>query len=460
MRTRDFVIILPYEECIDDILQTNEEYSDQDALLMTNVEHEAINNVTDAVLCASFFEYNNGILSDRVLEKDTCFVRSEGDIASIRQKQAGGDELSESDKDTLREHYFEHCSAKHEARYRQNTIKIHVQLVSAPHQCQSSGFDKFNALKDSEQKGSTAFAVVAFVITAVGILGAGLSLSVFCRPSFLSRHHVGYLCIERSIFDILMLVYCVQTGFGLGKILHRRDADDSMIINSRIITEIQCIASFVLFMPSEIGTMLLTLAISVQRLMAVAAPLKAKVYLNKSVAKKICIAVLCICVVISAICAVLVLAANNFKPTCMITDIDMDLMFYFSIAWSIIIIAVPWLIIIIVTISTLYHIVASRRKRNELTSENPNAAQDELVKEDIVMVILICVGFLIALAPEILLNVASLVGRKSNRVNIFFSTIYIELWMYFALSIKSSLNFFIYFASNPKFREIITSYVK
>ncbi len=210
-------------------------------------------------------------------------------------------------------------------------------------------------------------------------------------------------------------------------------------------------------MPSEIGTMLVTLSLAVQRLMAVATPLKAKVYLNKGVTKKICIIVVCMCVVIPTICFVVIYIASDFQPSCYLTDVDTDFMFHFSIVWSVLFITLPWLTIIIITFVTLYHVVVSRKKRNELTSPNPNAPSNTgLHKEDLAMVIVICISFFIFLAPEILLNALALIGPN---IDMLLSALYIQLWTYIALSVKSSLNFFIYFASNPNFREIILSYI-
>ncbi len=453
---KEVVLILPYEKCIKDIVETVEN-EEEEAMFFTDLENDPFENITDAVLCMRM--YRNG--DDVPVMEDMCLVRSEGDILSLRQKQNRGNQLSDLDQDTLREHYFQYCSSDYEAMYRQNSITLDFLLVSSPNQCDSFVKQKIVSLMEAGES-EKVFQIIGYTITVIGILGSLLSLSVFCRPSFLARHHVGYLCIIRSIFDIFMLVYCALSGF------IERETDFTLIAETQDAKEtfspskyglLQCCSFYIFFMSSEIGVMLITLALSVQRLLAVAIPLKAKVYLNKRVAKKLCVIVVCMCVVIPAICFVMIYIATDFNPSCYITDAHTDFMFHFLIVWSTLFITLPWLTIILITSLTIYYVVISRKKRNELTEMNPNATsqQIEFQKDDFTMIIVVGIGFLIVLVPEMLLNALALVGQN---IDLMLSALYIQIATYISLSVKSSLNFFIYFVTNPKFREIIISCVK
>ena len=422
--------------------------------LVTNVEDEAILNVTDVVLCANFMDNpKNG--RRRTLKDDFCVVIPEGDIASIRQKQNKGIELSKMDKNILKEHYFEHCSSEYREKYQQHSVTVEMKLVNAPNQCKSALAQNIEALNQVGEY-DRIIAITGFTITAIGFLGAILSLSVFCRPSFLARHHVGYLCIGRSVFDILMLIFCAQSGFG--KFLYNSDQVESYgASNLRIL---RCGMFFVFFLFPEIGTMLFTLAISVQRLMAVAMPLKAKVYLNKKVDKKICIAVVCVSLAIPAICFVSMFFATDNYSTCILMDEEEEFMYYFSIIWLAVFIALPWVTIIISTVLTLYYTVVARNRRNEMTSANSDTSSHlELHKEDFVMVISITFSFLIALTPEILFLVLNLTADIVD-TDIMLSRLHIEFGVFITLAVKCSLPFFIFLGSNSEFRQMILGYIK
>ncbi len=445
---RDFILLLPYEECVEDIVKTNDMYDDGEASLTTNIKDKAIENITDAILCADVLDTDGKPVKDGY-----CVVLLEGytDIANIRHKQNRGLKLNETDRNILREHYFEHCSPEYKERYYQNTVTVNMKLVSAPNECKSTVVMAFEALKQV-QRYNKIFAVIGFTVIAIGLLGAILSLAVFCRPSFLARHHVGYLCIGWSILDIFMLVYCAQSGFGQ----FLKD-DHSGSYRESMLGIVRCGMFFVFFMVPEIGIALFTMALSIQRLFSVAFPLKAKVYLNKTVSKRICIAVVCISLAIPVICFVSLFAVSDFNLSCVLMDADEDFMYYFSIVWSVIVIILPWLSIILCTATTVYYLVVARKKRNEMQSENPtNAANVELHREDLAMVISITVSFLLTLAPEILFIILYITARNSV---VLVSTLYIEVGTYMALAVKSAIPCFIYFVTNGQFRQAIKNYV-
>ncbi len=435
-----------------DILEKHEEHNNN-ATLLAEVEDKALENVTDVVLCANI--YDNATHGDpKLLKEDICFVNLNEDIAALRSKQNQGTVLSEMDENKLSQYYFRRCSAKYEEKYRENSISVEMRLVAIPSQCKSAFVEDYLVL-NQVQKPKDIVRIVGFTVTALGLLGAILSLSVFCRPSFLARQHLGYLCIERSIFDIFMLVYCAQTGFTY-------DISSDQLRGTerppKAVETVQCCMFFIFFLPSEIGTMLVTLFIALQRLLAVAIPFKAKVILNSGVTKVLCLVILCVYVIVPVICFVVFYVASDFNPSCMIMRTDKAFLFNFLLVWSVIFISVPWLTIVSVNIATLYHIVVARRRRNELTATNPEAqSQSELHMRDLKMVVVMSMSFLVAVAPEILLNVMALIGQSGD-VYLFLTSIQIELGTYMILAVKSSYNFFIYFGTNALFRRVILNY--
>ncbi len=437
-------------------MKTNEDYADYDRVMIANVEHEALENITDVTLCARFYTNNK---DQNLLHEDTCYARRNKNISDIQNKQKNEIELLESERDMLVEYYFEHCPSDYETKYRQKSIVVDVRVVLANYLC-SAAFKQVGESLENTSNSSKIAGIVGYTIVAVGLLGALLSLSVFCRPSFLEQHHIGYMCIGRSVFDVFMLVYCTL-------LLHYRDDENDISIGVPSGSQdaigakgiLDCCAFFVLFMPSEIGAVLLTAALSTQRMIAVAMPFKAKVYLNSSVAKKICAAVICVCVLVPAICfVVLFTGSNDPNRMCALFSINIDIVFYFSLVWSAVFVVLPWIVIVTMTSLTACHLVAARKTRARMATANQNAAsQIELHKQNLIMVFLIIGTFLVALVPEILLNVVAIMQPHLDMIE---TSINIEVWTYVILALKSSPNFFICFGSNPQFRQIILGYLK
>ncbi len=452
---------MPIEDCIENVKKTYEDSVDanEDATFHANIEHEALENITDVVLCARV--YRN---SDRkLLTEEHCLANADKNISHIRNKQRSEKELTNSDKESLVGFYFDHCPSDHKDQYKQKYVIVDVKIALAAYMCDAAFF-KFEQKLDNESHSVQSVAIAGYVIIAIGLLGALLSLSIYCRPSFLRQHHIGYICICRSVFDVFMLVYCIlMLHFGRGETdAHHLYIDKPSGTTNPYGTEslVQCCAVFIFFMPSEIGTVLLTMALSLQRLIAVAIPFKAKVYLNSNVAKKTCAAVLCICVVVSVIFFTVVYTiANDNSLNCVLTAASQgikDTFFIVSLVWSIIFVALPWLAIVVIAISTLYHLVIARRKRAQMAAANQNtSSHDELNVEDIVMVLVIVGSFLVALIPEILLNVIAILRHHIDMAG---TQVNIEAWSYVVLAVKSSTNFPISFGFNPKFREIFLGY--
>ena len=450
--------VLPIEDCIENIVETSEDYADQNALMITNGQHEALENITDITLCVKIHKNNN---ARELLYEDMCYAPTTENISEIQNKQRDNQELSKIEATTLIEYFFDHCSNDYETRYRNKEVVVNVRIV--PLYCDPV-FIEVGEMLQEKTKASEPVVLVGYVISSIGLLGAILSLSAFCRPSFLQQHHIGYLCIGRSVFDICMLAYSTLQLYFRDDVLD----DVSVKVASASTTEtdvkniVRCCAFFLLCMPAEIGTVLLTMALSLQRMIAVTWPFKAKVYLNSTVAKKIIIAVVCVSIIVPIVSFVILFATSRgtigHDYMCALFSIEKDVGFYFSIAWSCIVIAVPWIIIVGLTAVTMYQLAKARRNRARMAASNQNTgSQSQLQNQNLITVLLLVFSFLFALVPEILLNTIVILNPHLDLVE---KSLNLENWIYVALALKSSPGVFIYFGSNLQFRQIILGYVK
>ena len=73
------------------------------------------------------------------------------------------------------------------------------------------------------------------------------------------------------------------------------------------------------------------------------------------------------------------------------------------------------------------------------------------------MTMAITITFLVALLPEIILNVLGIVSSQIDISNMS-NTVELSGIIYILLALKSSLGFFIYFATDAEFRKVILGY--
>ncbi len=259
-------------------------------------------NLSDSVLCASIYTVETLGEAPQLLCEDTCIAVTNKDprLVLYSTKQRRGDQLTESDTSALVHAYFDLCNSFYKSRFEKNEVSIKINLVTFLGECKNTDKLKtFHNTMTETHELSEIIKVVTYIVSSIGLIGNVLSLSVFCRPSFLAEFHIGYQCIARCCYDILMLVYCILSTYN-SEIDFRDTIFGNEFSETKTITTIHCVSLFFCFMSSEIGTAFLTLAISFERLIAIIIPLKAKIYLNRRTAKKVTIGLVCLSILAPA----------------------------------------------------------------------------------------------------------------------------------------------------------------
>ncbi len=381
---------------------------------------------------------------------------------SFNRKQNAEAEITRQDENDLIYAYFEFCSSHFKSKYEEYNVIMNVRLVAFPSQCTG----KYKEFAESVNQGLDMliyFNVIIYILALIGLVGNILSLSVFCRSSFIAAHHIAYYCIARSIYDISMLMFCVIVSYHRG----HTDVSISYSIHERsdlpetYVDNLMCLALFGLFMPSELGTAYLTLTLSFGRFFSTAFPFKAMVYLTHRIAKRVTIVVVIITVLVPLCTFLPTYLLYGFGAECITFNRNPTgkHFLYFTIVWTCVVILLPWILVLSFTIVTGFKMQEAAVNRQQMMSGdaiNPNdVAQDKRIK---LMSMAIASSFLVALVPEIILNAFGIV-HSLNKLSLTKAT---ELSgvIVILLGLKSSLGFFVYFATDVEFRQAIMGYCR
>ena len=390
-------------------------------------------------------------------------------IVTYSQKQTRGVQLTESDKSDLIDVYFEQCSTLYQSKFRKREVSIIIELVTYPGECESTDKNKiFDSIEKKVQKSRKTIRIIVYIVAGIGLVGNLLCISVFCRPSYIATYRISYYCIARSFSDCLMLIFCIISiyahDFEFG---HKKDGDETYQSTDPIedyLWILQCVFVFAGFMVSEICSALCTLAISIERLISVAFPLKAKVYLTHRIARRATFGVVCASVLIPLVffLATYLPKGIDFGEECFnfISDQRSEEFLYFTSIWTGIVILLPWLSILIVTAITLSKLGQASRRRQEMTSaNNQNAAQNDPNRRTKVMSLVLALGFLVALIPEIINNFVAILQASNLLGNMYLAVQFYNVFI-ILLAVKGSMAFFLCFATNAEFRQKILRYFK
>ena len=417
----DVVELRPYDSCKEEVIAKKQGLDEgkHNYTMITNLEDDRLSNLTDSVLCTSASKKTKagGV---RLLKEDTCITNNQDPrLAKVSQKKKQGMPVEESDKNDLLDVYFEQCNDEYKLMFMNEQVDIEVDLVRFPSECRNEHNNMVRTL-DNIRGISFYLKIVTFIFSAIGLISNLLGLSVFCRPSYMARYRISSYCIARCIYDILMLCFCIQRAQVIGKYRYLNLKRDSFKSAKNVLTydsfndTVHFVFFFVCYLPSSLGTVLLTLAMSLERLISTTIPMKAKVYLTHNVAKKVTIIVVFV---------TLVVALAIFIPISVITKMNMESLPFsigneydteltntvFTSVWSGVVMILPWLIMLVSTGKTLWEIKKARQKRAQMTSptQATNNEQNDPQKK---MALIIVICFLVALVPEILNNVLSTLG--------------------------------------------------
>ncbi len=380
-------------------------------------------------------------------------------------KQARGVQHTESDQSDLIYAYFDHCSSVYKMKFEQQEVSIKLRLVTYPGECKQTDIDKFiNNIVSNTKNAREILKIIGYVVSSIGLLGNLLSLSVFCRPSFIAAYHISFYCIARSCYDILMLVFCILCNYNARLEFSSATSSDednyNSVPNIQYVIILQCAFVFAGFMTSEIGTALSTLAISIERLISISIPLKAKVYLTHRVARRVTFGVVCISISIPLGFFLYTYLQNDitFGKDCLkfSRDPSSTEFLYFTIIWMVIVILIPWFLILGVTVVTVKKLRAAAKKRQTMTSQN--SSQNDPHKRTKTMSLVIAFSFIVALVPEIIGNAFAIL--QAINLSNFYELVHLNDVITLMLAVKSSLGFFLCVTSNDEFRQVIIGYCK
>ncbi len=450
----EIIRVLPEEECIEDIIEKKDALdSGEDYALQTDLADEKLAglNISDSVLCATIYSDTNSE-ERKLLHTDVCFSsNTDPRIVTFSKKQRLGEQPTESDKTDLVYAYFERCDSKYRSRYEEEKVTVEMLVVTFPGECHNA-----KAVKSKEndivkyKHFRQYFQIVAYVLASLGLLGNLISLIVCCTPSFIADQHISIYVIARCIYDTFMLIYCIVRMADKG--------DDLSVLNVThvdgqefgIVAYLQCISVFIFFMTSKLGTVLLTLVISIERYIAVQIPFKAKLYLNHRIAKFILIGVVCMTIVIPLIIFIPLYFTSGFGSACIgfSTNPSERQTLYFTLLWTGLVIVIPWLCVLVFTSLTLWKLKQASLARSQMTSSATIVSQNDPLKKTRLMALIMSVTFLVALIPEIILNCLEIMSVYG------LMTIYKEQQLsdiiYICLALKSSLNFVLYVHSEKQ----------
>ena len=374
--------------------------------------------------------------------------------------------MTESDKIDLIDVYFERCNTDFRSEFEKQEVRITIRLVTYTGECKNTDEKIVNNTARKTQGVREILRIVAFIIAGIGLIGALLSISVFCRPSYIAAHHISYYCLARSCSDCLMLVFCIITIYNPHlEFSFKRDSDEKYesvdLVDYMLV--LQCVFVFVGFMISEIATALLTLAMSIERLVSIRFPLKSKVYLTSRLTRRVTFGVICISVLIPLAFFLATYLTNSIDYASECPKFSQDPstveFLYFSIIWAAVVILSPWGMILVVTVLTVLELRKAAKKRGTMTSPTNNAAaQNDPHKRTKMMSLVIAFTFLAALVPEIIMNVFGIL--QASDVSQLYLAVHLNNVQIVLLAGKSSLGFFLYFATNDGFRQVILGYCK
>ncbi len=386
-------------------------------------------------------------------------------IVSYSNKQTTGVQITESDKDDLLKVYFDQCSPHYKAKFEQQEVFIKIHLVTYPGECKNT-FDRIvNKVAMKTRGVREKLRIVGYIIAGIGLIGNLLCISVFCRPSYIATHRVSYYCLARSCSDNLMLIFCIISLYyyalefsfkaGFDEVLESINEDKDYLVI------LQCAFVFAGFMTSEISSALLTLAISVERLISVVFPLKSKTYLTRQLARRVTFGVICISVLVPLVCflAINVPVPVDFGSECLKFNKDPTSaeFLYFTIIWTVVVVLLPWITILVVTAITLWKLREASKRRQQMTSAT-SAAQNDPHRTTKLMSLVIAFSFIITLIPEIIINAFAIL--QASNLSQFYAAVHLNSVIIVLLAAKSSLSFFLCIATNERFRQIVLGYFK
>ncbi len=395
-----------------------------------------------------------------MVDEDMCIIANKLDsrLVAYSKKQTRGLPLNETDNEHLVDVYYDHCGSKHKERVNRKQISLELNLVTFSGEC------RHVESKDAEGvriKGKETLdtEIIVYCFSSIGFIWNVIALSIFCRPSFVRKHHISYYCIARCVYDILMLIFCVQrASFSSHKLVtldvrQTTESDFKTLNAGPYVYTVHFALYASCFLPSDLGTILLTLAISIERLISVVVPLKAKSYLTHSVARKVTIGIVLLAVFLPGVCSIVIYFIKDNSSENYL-ELENQSFMYFTIVWTVVVIFIPWVIMLVSTGKTILALYAAKKKREEMAS----AASNSTYNQTLVMAMFIVVSFLIALLSEILIStfaITELVGISEISTNFQLS-----IFTYATLSVKSCMNFLACFVSNREFRQYVLEYFR
>ncbi len=460
---QDVIQVMPKEECVEDIIEKKDALdSGQDYTLQADLDDDKLAtelNISDSVMC---IEIHTVATSEnpKLLHENVCFTsNTDQRIVSYSRKQNLDEQITDEDKTDLVYAYFQLCDTMYQSRFEQHEVTIDINLVTFPGECQNTERMKTGENAIVKYRGMRQhYRVAIYILLSVGLLGNLICLIVCCRPSFVEGQHISYYVIARCIYDTVMLIFCFLRAYAKGDELGFEPIDqvgDSTEMSANIDVTIECISLFSCFMTSELGTVLLTLVISLERLLAVVFPFKAKRFLNHSNAKKATMAVVCITIVIPAALFIPNYMKSGWGMNCQDLNVKPDQsrkgLLYFTICWTGFVIFLPWLFILAFTVTTIWKLKKASIARRQMTGAS-SANQNDPLKRTRLMALVTVITFLVALVPEIVLNCLSILDLL--KILSAYEEQHISTIILILLALKSSLNFVVCIVANADFREI------
>ncbi|CAG5124024.1 unnamed protein product [Candidula unifasciata] len=322
------------------------------------------------------------------------------------------------------------------------------------------------------------YSEVGTVLSFIGIVSNIINIRIFCAMGLADGITVSFLCL--SIFDLAYLIISFALGISivLGVIEHR--TPKAFFIKPQGVSII--LTNFMVLV--NIINVLTTTFLAVARCMCVAKPLQFKNWFSKTIT----LAFIGSFIVVSVVSYAPVIASLGFKTQFDIgKNITRPILWVSPkrdsikvITWIILNLILPFttqfIIVVCIVIMANSLRVSSRfrqsavsmsvadKKGNDILSSKSTVPTDKLSGKDILVVqqvVLISVVYIICNTPKMIISVAAItvpgftIGQRYSNLYLSVNTLRYQFEIF-----NSSVNTFIYYRYNTKFRELLLTCFK
>ncbi len=430
-----FISVHPYHECIASMHDLDDKHR-----VLTNLRNKDTENMTlSSTLCIEVYISEKHREKQEFYRTDACFTndpRLEG--MSLDEE---GMPIMSTDKDIVEEIYLETCYQPDVGKSIDHIMEDDVmdfRIVPMADQCKRRIFRDFGI----KQSGYKTIYKVGLGVSGAGMVGCLILIGALLGKEYRQSHKISPLLALQITFNLFLLGICLKQN--VEYVLEYSLAVRPFVSPS-------CIAGLYFFVMTSSGSVQVMLAIAIERWYAIAHPFfhrtKCTIKFNVKIAAFI--------VALSNILSIFTVVSTYFfelTSFCRLQQQSDALIAgaAYSIAWSILVCLIPWILIFIFTGVTGWKLIQHSAARREMTSQDTRGKNEHKVT---IMVLLSFINFVVWSVPEVGVRVISLLFHL--KLTYFHQIEIFNIIIFVGIEWKCLILLVIYFVMDKEIREQI-----